>query len=1210
MGRTAVPPAGAWMGFGVWVLVGAVMGGEGERERGGPPAVSYGRDIRPVLSDKCFPCHGPDAGTREADLALHLRTEALREREGVAAIVPGDVEGSELWHRISSDDEDYAMPPADTATTPLNAKERELLRRWIEQGAPYEAHWAFEPPQRIAAPDGADHPVDAWIARGLQQQGLAPNPPAPPELALRRLFLDLTGLPPTPEEVDTYLAALEQGDPDEVWAAQIETLWSQEPYRNRYAERMATPWLDQARYADTIGIHTDNGRQLWPWRDWVLRAYRDNLPFDQFLTEQLAGDLLPDATLEQQVASGFLRAHVITDEGGAIDEEYLVEYAVDRVDTVSQVWLGLTVSCARCHDHKFDPISQEDYYRLFAFFAQNDEPGLYSQTADPNRAYEPLLEVPSAEQSAQREQIAAQIASLRKSLEHPTPEEQRALAEFREGFPRQAGVQWARPKVLRAESQGGSHLTVGEDQVVLASGENPAVDVHRVTLQTDAQDLRLLQLDVLGHPSMTNGAPGRAGNGNAVLTGLDVRVRSVQDPAQERTLRWSWMWVDFAQANEDYSLERAFEHGPNKGWALGTHENAGDRVALLLAQKPFGYPGGTHIEVELRYESPYAQHAFGRVRIDASPMQAAALERLPVHAGRWYHAGPFPIAAGQDPFAARFGPELSDQLDYTQTFEGQGPIAWQYRGDWSDGQVHSLAAGVNVHYVARELYSATERELTVSIGSDDGFAIFVNGQLVAERAVARGCAPDQDEVRLPLRAGRNALLFKIINSGGEAGYYYRALPLEAGLSTDGVTALVDQGFRKNRDLDGRLAHAWRLSESETYRAGTEAIAALETSSERLEAQIPRTMVMRERMEPREVFLLQRGQYDHPDRERPLQPGIPALWGALPERADGQPNDRVDLARWMTSPDHPLVARVAVNRLWQMLMGRGLVATSGDFGLQGAWPSHRELLDTLAIEFIESGWDVQHVLRRIVTSHAYRQSSVPSEAARERDPDNVWLSHFPRRRLDGERIRDLALFTAGLLEERFGGPPVKPYQPPGLWPEVAMLASNTREYAPSSGPDLWRRSVYTYWKRACPPPTLLAFDAPTRESCVVERPITNTPLQALALWNDETFREAARVLAQRTLEEMKAVQPARRNAFGLERLFRRCTGRAPSAAEQQTLEATLRWARERYAADPEAARAWTQAGTAPMPSDLDTAEWAAWSLISSAVLNLHATITNG
>ena len=510
----------------------------------GPPAetVRYDRDVRPILSDKCFLCHGPDPSTRTADLRLDLPDEATKPRDGAAAIVPGDPGRSLLWQRVNAADPDELMPPADSGKHALSADQKDTLRRWIEAGAAYEPHWSFLPPTRPAVPAvgearWAKNPIDAFVFHRLERAGLAPAPEADPATLLRRLFLDLTGLPPTPEELDAFLADA-SADAYERW---VDKLLTEEPYVTRYAERMTAPWLDQARYADTSGIHTDAGRSIWPWRDWVLSAYRANMPFDRFVVEQLAGDLLPDATLAQRVATGFNRNHVTSDENGAIPEELLVEYGVDRVATTGSVFLGLTLGCARCHDHKFDPVTQADFFGLFAYFNNVDEPGLYVQQPDPKRAFEPMMAVPTSEQAAEQAALEGQVAAAQAAREKVLPAEAAERERFLAETLAAAGVRWTTPAVTAAAAAPeGATLTIQADGSVLAAGQNPAQDEHTLTLATTETDLRLLMIEALADPSMVAGRVGRSDNGNAVLTGVRCEAVSVADPAQKREVAFTW----------------------------------------------------------------------------------------------------------------------------------------------------------------------------------------------------------------------------------------------------------------------------------------------------------------------------------------------------------------------------------------------------------------------------------------------------------------------------------------------------------------------------------------------------------------------------------------------------------------------------------------------------------------------------------------------
>ena len=1161
----------------------------------------YSRDVRPILSDRCFLCHGPDGNRREAKLRLDLPEEATADRGGYAAISPGDLDSSELWWRVNSDLEGERMPPSESKIAPLSEDEREILRRWILDGAPYEQHWSFVPPERPQLPEVQDadwcrSPIDRFVLAQLEARGLEPSPPAAPTAWLRRLMLDLTGLPPTLEEMDEFQVD-HSSDPSQAAWTWIERILEQEPYRSRYAERMATPWLDAARYADTSGIHMDAGRQIWPWRDWVLRAFRDGMPYDQFLTEQLAGDLLPDATLDQRVASGFNRNHVTTDEGGAIDAEYLVEYAVDRTATTGEVFLGLTLGCARCHEHKFDPITQEEFYGLFAMFNSIEEPGLYSQAPDPERALEPFLEVPSAEQ---KRALAAQrdrVEGARAELEAPDPAEDQRRRAYLEGALADSGLAWAVAETVAASSSEGATLELQADGSVLAGGENPARDEHELVLHTRELELRLVALEVLGDASLFEARVGRASNGNAVLTGIEAVAVSRLDPERTQSVRFVWAWADHEQSNGDFSVVNALDPDDPRGWAVQGHEREGGRVALFLADRPFGFEGGTELRVRLGYRSGYARHSFGRVRLSLGRIGAAGLARLPIAASGWYVAGPFEVEERAAAYENFFGPEGATTLDPARKYGRQG-LSWVHDPERRDGELEAYGDGVFALYTAKRLIAPTARELQLSLGSDDGFRLFLNGQEVVGRQVDRGVAEDQDQVVLKVPAGDNVLVFKVANTGGQSGSYYRSTPPKEVFSGAVAAAFLPPTAR-SPELEERLQVAWRRTHSPAYREKLERLEAVEEELRVLMAEVPRTMVMRELGDMRTTYLLERGAYDKPRTERPIERAVPAVLGALPE---GAPKNRLGLAQWMTDPAHPLVARVAVNRLWQTVFGTGLVRTSGDFGLQGEWPSHPDLLDWLAVELIEKDWDLQHILRLIAGSSTYAQASRRRPELAERDPDGRLLASFPRRRLSAEAIRDQALFLSGLLVERFGGESVKPYQPEGLWKEVAMLQSNTRLFERDEGDALWRRSLYTYWKRACPPPSLMTFDAPTREACTIQRSLTNTPLQALVLWNDEQFVEAARTFAERSLAEFADDAPR------LTGMFRRCTARVPEADELASLMAALNGFRARYADDVEAARALLEVGERAPDETLAPTEVAAWTLIANALFSLDETLT--
>jgi cytochrome c553 len=1160
-------------------------------------APRYDRDVRPILADRCFSCHGPDAKKRQAELRLDQRESALAAHPDGIAIVPGDPGQSELVRRIMHKDIGERMPPANSGKRPLSDAEKELLRRWIEDGAVYETHWSFVPPVKppLPAVDDARWPrgeIDRFVLARLEEAGLAPSPEAERATLLRRVFLDLSGLPPTPEELARFLAD-PRADAYEHW---VDELLGEEPYKTRCAEHLAVPWLDAARYGDTNGIHTDAGRSIWPWRDWLIGALRDGMPFDRFVTEQIAGDLLPDATQAQKIASGFNRNHIMTDEGGAIAEEYLVEYAVDRVNTTSSVFLGLPMGCARCHDHKFDPFTQEDYYSLFAYFDSLEEPGLYSQLPDSKRAFEPFMEVPSPAQLRELADTRTELGARKQELDAPVPGEQEQLAGFVRDLAGSAQLAWAGLETRSAASAQGATLEIQPDGSVLGKGKNPDTDRHELHFTTEATNLRLLAFEGLTDPSLDHQSVGRAPNGNAVLTSLAVEARSLRDPTQTKALAFRWCWADFEQKNGDFRLANVLDADPKSGWAVDGHNRNDPRVAFFLSEEPFGFEGGTELTVTLGYESVYTQHVFGRERISVAAIDEAALARLPVFSSGWYSVGPFPAANRDEIYAQAYGPESEARLDLKHNF-GAGNQVWTFVQDFADARLNELADGTNASYVAKRLYSPCARKLEAFAGSDDGLRVYLDGKEVFGREVDRGLAADQDKLAFDLPAGESTLVLKIVNTGGRAGFFWRTLPGTDELPSDLLLALLPASSRVAAQ-ETRIERAWKLAFSPSYLALTGKIAELEKRVAEIDARVPRTMVMKELGEPRATYVLKRGQYDQPDKSRPVTRRIPPALGALPP---GAPANRLGLAQWLVSPENPLVARVAVNRLWEICFGTGLERTSEDFGQQGEWPSHPELLDWLAVHFRDGGWDTKGLLKEIVCSATYRQDSRLRPECAEKDPEARLYSRYPRRRLSAEELRDQALYVAGLLVEKTGGPSVKPYQPEGLWQEIAMPASNTRIYEQGQGEDLWRRSLYTYWKRACPPPALQTFDAPTRESCVIRRITTNTPLQALVLWNDVQFVEAARVLAQRTLAE----HPDEHGRLAA--LLARATG-APAAPQALApLERALARFRERYAADEESAKKLVALGMAPRPADAEPRELAAWTMVASSVLNLDATL---
>ena len=980
---------------------------------------------------------------RRGGLRLDLRDAALAPAEsGAAVIVPGRADESELVRRVLSDDPAERMPP-DEANRPLSAAQKELFRRWVDEGAEWREHWSFVPPARAELPAVQDaawprNAIDYFILARLEAEGLRPSAEADRPALVRRLSLDLTGLPPTLAEIDAFLA---DDGPDAQGQLVERTLAS--PH---HGERMALEWLDAARYADTHGYHIDSGRDMTRWREWVIEAFNDNLPFDRFTVEQLAGDLLPDATLEQKIASGFNRNHMINFEGGAIPEEYHTAYIVDRVNTTSTVWLGLTVGCAQCHDHKYDPLTQREFYQLFAFFHNVPENGLDGSKG--NAA--PVIPAPREEDRRRLEDLSLEIAELEAQLAGPLPEVDAAQAAW-ERTASAAGESWTALDPLEYGSRGGATLTPQDDLSLLASGENPAQETYTVmaVLGDAAKTVTGVRLEALPHESFVANGPGRSVNGNIVLTEVRIEAADVVARAEQRPLAIAQATADFSQ--ETFPVTNAIDGQPTTGWALDPAYGRPHAAVFELAE-PLAIEAGTALVVTLEFHSQFAQHQLGRFRLS--------------------------VTGADNPHSA--------------------------------------------------------------------------GELPAE-----------------VRA---------------------ALAVQAAERNEQQAALVRDYYR---DLVSNELSPLREALADARRRQTESLAA-----------IPTAMVMQEMPQPRETFLLMRGEYDKPgDR---VQAGVPAFLPPLPE---GASHDRLALAQWLVDPRHPLTARVIVNRYWQMYFGTGLVKTSEDFGAQGEPPSHPQLLDWLAREFVDSGWDVRHIQRLIVTSATYRQRSQATPALLAHDPENRLLARGPRLRLSAEGIRDTALAVSGLLDARIGGASVSPYQPPGIWEELASRADGAnwtaQVYEQSSGADLYRRTMYTFWKRTAPPPTLTTFDAPDRETCTVRRARTNTPLQALVLMNDPTYVEAARKLAERIVHE-GGTGEEERIAFA----FRVCTARLPNERETAVLRRVFQEQLAAYAADPQAAEELLSVGESPRDASLDAAELAAWAVVASVILNLDETVTKG
>jgi hypothetical protein len=1168
----------------------------GGRDDTSVPEIAFNRVIRPILSENCFKCHGPDSAARKGGLRLDTFEGATAQLpDGRAAIVPGDPASSVLLQRVASHDPDARMPPPSEGKT-VTAAQMESLRGWIEEGAPWEAHWSFIPPVRPQPPQAVNDgwsrsELDRFVFDRLLREGLTPSPEASREALLRRVSLDLTGLPPSPEAIEAFLA---DRSPD-AYERVVDWLLASPSY----GEHMARYWLDAARYGDTHGLHLDNRRSMWRWRDWVIDAFNRNLPFDQFTVEQLAGDLLPQPTVEQLIASGFNRNNVSTSEGGAIDEEYYVKYAVDRVATTSTVWMGLTTECAECHDHKFDPISQKEFYQLFAFFNNTAENAMDGNRHDPP----PSVRAPTPEQSRELARLMAAAEELRSQLEGPMPEVDLAQASWEAEWRNRAPRRWHSPRVIDARSAGGATLSILDDGSVLASGTNPARDVHEFDLAGPIDLIGVIRVEAITHESLPFSGAGRADNANFVLSEAEVEIIG-PDGVVRQAVPFVAAVADHEQMNGPFLAAYSIDGVVNdtNGWAVEGYERRENRTLDLLLRSEMNLGEHETLRVRLRYESMFPGHAIGRVRITTSGDEALRDSLLPVVLGPWHVAGPFAAANANAAHDTAFGPEADpSRFDPGETF-ADGAISWVARPDLADGAVQLLTGDIGATYLARTFEATSPRRVELALGSDDSIIVWLNGRRVHENRVARPAAVDQDRVVVDLPEGVGVILMKIANFGGGHAFAFRIArefeQREFAEVTDLLATPIETLAESERS---RIRRYFRMHHSAEARALMSELAAAEAAGDAFEASLPISLVMRERdaSMARTTHVLFRGNYDQP-REA-VEPAVPA---ALPPLSTDMPRNRLGLARWLVDSAHPLTARVTVNRLWQQVFGEGLVRTVGDFGSQGEWPTHPELLDFLAIEFVESGWDVKAFMRLLVTSAAYRQSSRVSPELLQRDPENRLLARGPRHRLDAEAIRDLALASSGLLVDRIGGESVRIYQPSGLWEAVAYPSSDTAKFAADSGDALYRRSLYTFWKRTSPPPVFTTFDAPSRETCTVDRPRTNTPLQALVLMNGTQFVEASRVMAERVLAARSS--DAERVTF----LFQLVLGRAPDREEADVLAGLLRSQRARFAANRQAAEALLTVGEAPRDASLEPAEVAAWATVCHAVLMLDEAITKG
>ena len=1025
--------------------------------------LKFNRDIRPILSDACFHCHGPDEADRQGGLRLDLEEFSQKPgKSGFSAIVPGDLEESEMIFRIHlpEDDEEH-MPPLGSEKS-ITPEQKKVLERWIEEGANYEKHWSFEKPIRPGVPAGvAEHPVDSFILRKLQSEGMTLNQPADKETLLRRASLDLIGLPPTVKEIDSFLA----DGSESAYEQQLDRLLESK----HFGERMALEWLDLARYADSNGFQSDGSRDIWMWREWLIGAFNRNLPFDQFTIEQLAGDLLPNPSEDQVIATGFNRNHRLNGEGGRIEEEWFVETVIDRVETTGSTWMALTLTCARCHDHKYDPISQQEFYELFAFFNSVEESGVLHPRGKFGVNTPPILKVLNEEQKQRKVNLQKSIQQAEVSVKEAEKKIDSAFEEWKKTERRKVleGKQenlWSPFEDKSAISKLGSKIGKQADGSLLVGGKNPQGDVYHLNGDLNLSHVGALRLEVLRDETLPSGGPGRAGNGNFVLTGIETKFIFEDQEKKPVFIEWDRAKADYSQPK--WPVENILKNAKHlnranaSGWAIGTFEekNRVPREAIFLAKKPVAVPKGASLQVSLYHKSKYSDHNIGKFRISLASQNYADLNQkfmLPSH--------------------------LVSLLD-----------------------------------------SSVENS-----------------------------SVDQK--------------------------------------------VLKKHFRENTQTPLKVA------EIEVKRA--------REKFNQFMDKVPSTLVMQERKTRRDAHILHRGEYDQ-KREKVGR----ALPAALPPLPNGAPMNRLGFAQWLVTGEHPLTARVWVNRLWERLFGVGIVKTSEDFGSQVEWPSHPDLLDWLAVEFVQptalpnlngisaQSWDMKAMIKFIMLSKTYQQSSSASESLYQKDPDNRLLARGPRLRLPAEIIRDQALASSGLLVPKIGGPSARPYMPEKVWDETSTFG-NLLNYKADQGDGLYRRSIYTIWKRTAAPPSMLLFDAPNREICMPKRSRTNTPLQALALLNEVTYVEAARALA----EKMLSIESAKNSEDRLILGYRLATGSSPNAETLSILQDGLNKRRKRFLENPEAAKSLINQGSSTSRSGLDEVELAAYTSTANILLNLDRVI---
>ncbi len=1160
-------------------------------------AISYSRDVRPILSENCFKCHGADDKARKGKLRLDDPETAFKAgKSGAIPIVPGKPDQSELLKRIATSDEDEVMPPPSTKKT-LTAAQKQILSDWIKAGAKYEAHWAFVAPKQAPIPKvknsrWAKNPIDAFVLAHLQSEGLKPSATADPYTLVRRVYLDLVGLPPTPEEADAFV----HSKSPTAYEDMVDHLLSSPSYGERWARR----WLDLARYADTNGYEKDRARSIWPYRDWVIKALNSDMGFDQFTIRQLAGDLLPGATLDDRIATGFHRNTMINEEGGTDPLEYRYYSIVDRVNTTGITWLGLTVGCAQCHTHKYDPILHQDYYQMMAFL---------------NNADEPKVPIPDKQLEAKRDELRSKIQILEEELP----------LKFHIDL-----TTWETPIAVATSAQGAKMEMLPDSSWRLESKDK---DTLRFVINVPAaQEIRSLRLEALADETLTNKTVGHGNKGNFVVTDIKAILTLPGADSKAVTLKLANAKADYSQ--DGHQVEKAIDSDAATGWAVASQESK-NHWATFDFEAPVQLPAGAAVEVVVD-EQYGGNHVIAKPRLsfavtipDPRPMAERRKEALEKNYAKWLEEKSSKAVhwTSLKPLEATSNEPVLTILDNNSILAS---------GDQTKSDTYTVNFGPMPHRVTAVRLEALNHESLPRKGPGRVYYEGTEGDFfVSEFAMTAGGKPIKfSKASADLTASDNMTADKTLDNdpvtgwspgGGGVGKPHQAVfvleqPLEKGESAE-LKMLLERYyasglgcFRISVTEDNRPAEALGLPAEIEVIAAKPAAARSASESDQIYKHFlsmtpeladgrkeikevresvpsdPTTMVLVERdpAHPRKTHLHHRGEFLQ-TREH-VSANVPAFLPQLPKES---PRNRLGLAQWLVSKENPLTARVIVNRQWQAFFGRGIVRTLEDFGLQGAAPSNQELLDWMAVEFMNKGWSLKSLHRLIVTSAAYRQSSALRPDLAERDPQNILLARGPRFRVEAEILRDAALKTSGLLSSKIGGPSVFPPQPASVSTEGAY---GPLTWTASSGEDRYRRSLYTYAKRTAPFAMFNTFDAPAGEACIARREVSNTPLQSLALLNDVMMVEIAQAFGKQTAAEAGNSQEKARN------LFRRCLIRPPSKEELTML--TDFYSKQRGRIDAKDLEAAKLSGV----KEGDTSEAAAWTTVARAIMNFDEMLT--